>query len=412
MKSNRILMTVALLLMVSLYMAACAPQAAPQPAPTQVVEEQAAAEPAQEAAAPSEEASPVQAVDWSKVTSAEEAGGMDALIAAAQAEGTLNVIALPDDWCNYGEMIKTFSEKYGITVNSINPGAGSADEIQAIIDNKENKGPQAPDVIDVGPAYGPQAKEQGLLTPYKVATWDTIAGVKDDEGYFYTDYNGVLVFEINTDVVKNVPQDYADLLKPEYKGLVALAGDPRASNQAAQTVYAAAIAQGGSLDDIQPGLEFFKELNKAGNLLPLIADSGPIAKGETPITFQWNYLALANKDNFAGNPPIEIVYPKSVSWGGFYLQAVSAYAPNPAAARLWQEFMYSDEGQSIWMKGYCAPARLADMLERDVVSDELKAKLPDPAIIESSVVPSGDQLSAARDLIKEQWDSVVGLDIK
>ncbi|BBB47228.1 ABC transporter substrate-binding protein [Pelolinea submarina] len=352
------------------------------------------------------------ASDWSNAASAEAGGGMDALVAAAQAEGELNVIALPEDWCNYGGMIATFEDKYGIKVNSITPEAGSADEVQAIIDNKENKGPQAPDVIDVGPAYGPSSKDQDLLAPYKVTTWDSMTGVKDADGYYYTDYNGVMVFEVNTDVVTDVPQDYADLLDPKYNGQVALAGDPRASNQAAQTVYAAALANGGSLDDIQPGLEYFKALNENGNLLPLIANTGSIAMGETPITFQWNYLALANDDAFAGNPPLEIVYPTSVSWGGYYLQAISAYAPHPAAARLWQEFLYSDEGQTIWMTGYCAPARLADMLERGVVSADLQTKLPDPSIIANAVVPDGDQLSAARDLIKEQWDSVVGLDIK
>lgn len=351
-------------------------------------------------------------MDWTKVKSAEEGGGMDALVAAAKAEGELNVITLPRDWCNYGEMMDAFSAKYGIKVNSLNPDGGSADEIQAIKDNKENKGPQAPDVIDVGPAYGPLAKSDNLITPYKVSAWDTIAGDKDPNGYYYTDYNGVLVFEVNTDVIAEPPQDYKDLLDSKYKGKIALAGDPRASNQAAQSVYAAALANGGSLDDIQPGLDFFKKLNEAGNLLPLIADSGPIAKGETPITFQWNYLALANKDNFNGNPNIEIIYPASVNWGGYYLQAISAYAPHPAAARLWEEFLYSDEGHLTWMKGYCAPARLADMLARNVVPDDLKAKLPDPELIKTAIVPSGDQLSNARALIKEQWDQVVGLDIK
>lgn len=357
-------------------------------------------------------AQPAKPVDWSKVRSAAEAGGMEALIAAAKAEGELNVIALPDDWCNYGEMMKTFNQKYGIKVNSINPEAGSADELQAIRDNRENKGPQAPDVIDIGVAFGPVAKEEGLLAPYKVMTWDTIAGPKDPDGYFYTDYSGVLVFEVNLDVVKDVPRDWADLLDPKYKGQIALAGDPRSSNQAAQTVYAAAIANGGSLDNIQPGLEFFKELNARGNMLPLIANTGSIAKGETPITFQWNYLALANVEAFKGNPPLEIVYPKSVNWGGSYLQAISAYAPHPAAARLWQEFLYSDEGHLLWMKGYCAPARLEDMLNRGVVPEDLKAKLPSPEIIKNAIVPSREQLSAARELIKNQWDSVVGLDIK
>lgn len=337
---------------------------------------------------------------------------MDDLTAAAQVEGALNVITLPVDRCNYGEMIDTFSAKYGIKVNSLNSDGGSADEIQAIKDNKENKGPQAPDVIDVGPAYGPTSKEEGLLAPYKVATWDTIVGDKDPDGYYVVDYNGVMVFVVNTDVVKDVPKDWADLLDPKYKGQVALAGDPRASNQATQSVFAASMASGGTLDDTTAGLEFFKKLNASGNLLPLIAGSGTIAKGETPITFQWNYLALANADTFAGNPPLEIVYPSSVNWGGYYLQAISAYAPHPAAARLWQEYLYSDVGQLTWMKGYCTPSRLADMNSRNVVPDDIKAKLPDPKIIETSVVPKRPQLKAARANIKEKWDTVVGLDIK
>jgi putative spermidine/putrescine transport system substrate-binding protein len=379
-----------LVLMVALLaviVSACAP-AAPQPTPT------------------------VAVTDWSKVKSLAEGGGMEALVAAAKAEGELNVITLPRDWCNYGEMMDTFSARYGIKINSLIPDGGSADEIQAIIDNKENKGPQAPDVIDIGPAYGPLAKEQGLITPYKVATWETIKGNNDPEGYYYVDYSGVMVLEINTEVVTDLPASYKDLLDPKYKGQIALAGDPRASNQAAQSVYAAALANGGGLDNIQPGLDFFKQLNEMGNLLPLIANTGPIGKGETPITFQWSWNAYANKDNFAGNPNIEIIYPSDVNWGGYYYQAISAYAPHPAAARLWQEFLYSDEGQTIWVKGYCAPARLADLNARNVLSDDLKAKLPDPKLLETAIVPSGDQLSAARELIKQQWDSVVGLDIK
>ena len=364
------------------------------------------------ASATASTAAPAAMADAATAKSAADLGGMDALVAAAKKEGELSVITLPRDWCDYGDMMDNFSKKYGIKINSLNPDGGSADEIQAIIDNKANKGPQAPDVIDVGPAFGPLARGQNLLAPYKVATWSTIQGTNDPDGYYYVDYSGVMVFEINSDVIKALPHTFKDLLDAKYKGQVALAGDPRASNQAAQTVYAAAIANGGTLDNIQAGLDYFKQLNQSGNLLPLIADSGPIAKGETPITFQWSWNAYANKDNFKGNPNIEIVYPTDVNWGGYYYQAISAFAPHPAAARLWEEYLYSDEGQLTWIKGYCAPARLADMNARNVVSGDLKAKLPDPKLLASSTVPSGDQLSAARKLVKDQWDSVVGLDIK
>ncbi len=339
-------------------------------------------------------------------------GTMDALVEAAKAEGTLTTIALPHDWCNYGGAIEAFKAKYGLEINELDPNAGSGDEIEAIKANKGNTGPQAPDVIDVGLSFGPSAKAEDLLAQYKVETWDSIPDdAKDADGYWVGDYYGVLSFEVNTGVVKNVPQDWADLLKPEYKGQVALAGDPRSSNQAIQTVFAAALANGGSLDDAQPGLDFFKQLNDAGNFVPVIAKPGTIAAGETPITIRWTYNALANRDSTAasGGPAIEVVVPKSGRFAGVYVQAISAFAPHPNAAKLWQEFLYSDEGQNIWLQGYCHPIRYEDLVARDVVPADQLAKLPD---VEGAVFPSLDQLNAATELITKQWDSVVGADVK
>src|SRR5688572_9636957 len=165
------------------------------------------------------------------------------LVAAAQAEGMLTTIALPHDWCNYGAVIEGFKAKYGLEVNELDPGAGSGEELEAIRANKDNPGPQAPDVIDVGLAFGPTAKEEGLIQPYKVATWDEIPdGAKDPEGYWYGDYYGVLAFEVNTAEVANPPAEYADLLNPEYNGQIALSGDPLSSNAAILSVWAAGLA--------------------------------------------------------------------------------------------------------------------------------------------------------------------------
>ncbi|HLE79320.1 MAG TPA: extracellular solute-binding protein [Candidatus Limnocylindrales bacterium] len=339
-------------------------------------------------------------------------GAPEALITAAKAEGTLTTIALPHDWCNYGEAIETFKTKYGLTVTELDPNAGSGDEVEAIKANKDNPGPQAPDVIDVGLAFGPSSKAEGLIAPYKVATWDSIpADAKDADGYWYGDYYGVLAFEVNTAVVKNVPQDWADLLKPEYKGQVALAGDPRSSNQAIQAVFAAALASGGSLDNAQPGLDFFKQLNDAGNFVPVIAKPGTIAAGETPITIRWTYNALSNRDSTAasGGPAIDVVVPKSGRFAGVYVQAISAYAPHPNAAKLWMEWLYSDEGQNVWLKGYCHPIRYPDLVARSAVPADQLAKLPN---VEGAVFPTLDQLNVAKELITTKWDSVVGADVK
>jgi putative spermidine/putrescine transport system substrate-binding protein len=340
------------------------------------------------------------------------AGGVDmaALEAAAKAEGNLTTIALPHSWCNYGELLTGFNAKYGITINELNPDGGSGDEIEAIKANKDNPGPAAPDVIDVGLSFGPTAKTDGLIQAYKVAGWDSIPeSAKDADGFWYGDYYGVLSFEVNTKVVKNVPADWPDLLKPEYKNQVALAGDPTVSNQAISGVWASGFATGGSLDNAQPGLDFFKQLNAAGNFVPVIAKTGTVASGDTPIRIAWTYNALADKDSLAGNPPIEVVVPTSGRFGGMYVQAISAYAPHPNAAKLWMEYLYSDEGQNLWLKGYCNPIRYDDMVKRGVVPAELQAKLPDTT---GTVLPTLDQISKASDLITKNWASTVGATVK
>jgi len=335
---------------------------------------------------------------------------MDALVAAAQKEGNLTTIALPHNWCDYGDMLSSFSAKYGIKINELNPDGGSGDEINAIKANKGSTGPQAPDVIDVGLSFGPQAVTDGLIQPYKVSTWDSIpASAKDPNGYWYGDYYGVLAFEVNTAVVKDVPQDWSDLLKPEYKGQVALAGDPTVSNQAISAVWASAIANGGSLDNAQPGLDFFKQLNAAGNFVPVIGKTATVASGETPIRIAWTYNALADKDSLAGNPPITVVVPKSGRFGGMYIQAISAYAPHPNAAKLWEEYLYSDAGQNIWLKGYCTPIRYADMVARGAVDPAANAKLPDTS---GTVLPTLAQITAASDLITKGWPTTVGAVVK
>ncbi|HEV8672889.1 MAG TPA: ABC transporter substrate-binding protein [Methylomirabilota bacterium] len=340
---------------------------------------------------------------------------MDQLVAAAKQEGQLTVIALPHDWCGYGALIDGFKKKYGLKVNELNPDAGSGDEIEAIKANKGNKGPQAPDVIDVGLSFGPSAKKDGLLQPYKVATWETIPkDQKDPEGYWYGDYYGVLAFEINADIVKTMPQDWADLLKPEYKNAVALAGDPRASNQAIQGVYAAglAMAKGRAEGAADAGLKFFADLNKGGNFVPVIGKVASLAQGATPIIIRWDYNALADRDTLKGNPKVEVVVPKSGVVAGVYVQGISAYAPHPNAAKLWMEYLYSDEGQLLWLKGYCHPIRFQALVKNGKVPADVLAKLPPAEAYAKAVFPTLDQQDRAKQVITKQWDAVVGANVK
>ncbi|MGQ0847584.1 MAG: ABC transporter substrate-binding protein [Actinomycetota bacterium] len=339
------------------------------------------------------------------------AGEMDALVAAAQEEGTLTTIALPHDWCNYGAVIEGFKAKYGLTVNELDPGAGSGEELEAIRANKDNPGPQAPDVIDVGLAFGPTAKDEGLIQAYKVATWDDIpADAKDADGFWYGDYYGVMALEVNKAEVENTPQEYSDLLKPEYNGQGALSGDPLTSNAAILSVWAAGLATGASgVDAAQAGLEFFKDLNEAGNFVPIDADSRTVGIGETPILIDWTYNAILNDVNLAGNPEIDVAIPSQGRLAGVYVQGISAYAPHPNAAKLWMEYLYSDEGQLGWASGYCHPIRYQAMTDAGTVPSEVAGQLPS---VEGSYFPSIADIDAAKTVITEGWPTVVGVAVE
>ena len=338
------------------------------------------------------------------------------LEAAAKAEGMLTTIALPHSWCNYGGVIEGFKAKYPeISVNELNPDAGSADELEAIRANIGNTGPQAPDVIDVGLSFGPQAKDEGLLQPYKVATWDEIPdSIKDADGFWYGDYYGVLSFMVNKDLVENTPTDWADLLKPEYAGQVALAGDPRASNQAILGVLAAGMAAGGAAgqESGEKGLAYFAEMNKAGNFVPVIGKAGTLAQGATPIVLAWDYNALTWRDDLAGNPPVDVVVPKSGVLAGVYVQGISAHAPHPNAAKLWMEYLYSDEGQNLWLKGYCHPARFNAMAKAGKIPQELMDALPPAESYEAAVFPTVEEQNANKAAVTGGWDSVVGANVQ
>ncbi len=341
-----------------------------------------------------------------------QAAEMDALIAAAKAEGTLTTIALPHDWCNYGAVIEGFKAKYGIAVNELNPNAGSGDEIEAIKANKNNTGPQAPDVIDVGLSFGPAAKAEGLIQPYKVSTWDSIPeSAKDAEGYWYGDYYGVLAMAVNKDIVTEAsPTSFADLKDPKYANMIAIPGDPRTGNSSMMSVYAAGLANGGmgGKDAATAGIAYLKALKASGNFVDVGGSSQNFAQGTTPIMFDWDYNVLAMRDKLAGNPPMDVVIPSDGVIAGVYVQAISAYAPHPNAAKLWMEYLYSDEGQLGWLSGYCHPIRFNDMVARGVIPADMMAKLPPAENYAKAIFPTLDEQGAAKAVVADTWATEMG----
>jgi putative spermidine/putrescine transport system substrate-binding protein len=336
------------------------------------------------------------------------ADDMDQLVAAAKAEGTLNVITLPRDWANYGAIMDAFTAKYGIAINDANPDGSSAQEIQAV---KSLKGQdRAPDALDLGPSFADIGVQQNLFTPYKVKTWHSVpADMKNPDGLWTGDYFGVVSIATNTNVVPKAPRSWRDLKKPEYKGMIALNGSPLGAGAAFAAVFAAALGNGGSYENIEPGIEYFAELAKLGNLNPAAA-TGPalLVSGQAPIVINWDYLSLGYRDMAAGKANIEVVVPEGAKpYGSFYCQAIPADAAHPNAAKLWQEFLYSDAGQLMFLEGYAHPARFESLTKRGLIPASLSAKLPPAAPYAEVKFATQEQVAKAQKVLAANWPQMV-----
>jgi putative spermidine/putrescine transport system substrate-binding protein len=343
-------------------------------------------------------------VDASKATSLAAFGGMSGLVKAAKAEGELNVITLPANWANYGNIMKAFTAKYGIKINSANPDGSSQDEINAMEQLKGQS--RAPDVLDMGTAFAIQADQKGLLTPYKVATWDNIpADSKASDATWYDDYGGFVAIGYNPAKVKVAPTSFKDLLNPMYKKQVAINGNPTQASAAFSAVYAAALANGGSLDNIQPGIDYFKKLNQVGNFVPVTAGPTTVESNQTPIVIWWDYLLASEISSSVKG--FKVVIPSDGHYAAYYDQAINKDAPHPAAARLWEEFLYSATGQNLWLAGKARPIELPTLIKDGTVNAADNAALP-PAPSGTISFPTQSQQDAAEKVVAQQWSSVTG----
>jgi putative spermidine/putrescine transport system substrate-binding protein len=356
----------------------------------------------------------VKTTDAAKAQSAADLGGMDALVAAANKEGALNIIAVPRTWAGYGAIIDAFTAKYpAIKINSENPDGSSGDEINAL---KSTKGQAtAPDVVDVGNSYATSGAQEGDFAPYKVATWTDIPdALKDSGGLWYGDYGGYISIGCNAAKVGGTcPKTIKDLDNPAYKGLVALNGDPTSANAAFLAVWAAALANGGSATNIQPGIDFFQKLNSEGIFNKTKVTPATVASGETPIVLDWDYLNVGNAATLkTQNITWTTVDPADGLVSGpsaYYDQAVSINAAHPAAGRLWEEFLYSQDpgaGQNGWLRGYARPIELPAMLKAGTADKAAAALLP--AVNDTNpFVPTQDQVTKAKAVVTQKWAAAV-----
>ena len=349
-------------------------------------------------------------VNWATVTNLQAAGGMSALVAAAKAEGHLNVITLPRTWANYGTIMDAFTKEYGIQITDANPNGSSGDEITAVTNDKTLS--DAPDVLDVGNSHA--LPNTALFAPYEVSTWSDIpAALKDPNGTWYGDYGGYITIACNPAAINGAPcpKTFADLLNPaytaDYKGKVALDGDPTSANAAFSGVWAAALAEGGSLDNLQPGIDFFKKLKANGEFTDTASTESTIEQGSTPISIDWEF----NNSQYAADLKskginLTVSVPSDGLYSAYYDQAINKDAPHPAAARLWEEFIYSAAVQNDFMGGFARPVEFDAMQTAGSLNSTDEANLP--KVTGTAQFPSAAQQTTAQALVTSDWASSVG----
>lgn len=313
----------------------------------------------------------------------------------AKKDGMVHGFGMPANWANLGGMWTAFQKQYGITtVYKVEGEMSSAQELQAFL--KEKAHPVG-DVGDIGLSWGPQAVQMGAIAPYKNKYWNQIpANLKDKNGYWAAAYYGVIAFEVNTNKVKNVPTTWKDLLKPEYKGLIGM-GDPRQAAESFDAVVAAASANGGSATNIQPGIDFFKKLKKSGNWNGSNVGTAPMQTGQNAIQIVWNYLGESDQQQLKADN-IKVVVPTDGTVAGPYVEVINKYAPHPYAARLLNEYLFSDAGQISYAEGGAYPVRLKDI--------KLPASVHLPALPKKVLFLTGDMTSQLN-LINSKWQSEV-----
>ena len=332
---------------------------------------------------------------------------VDAIATAAKAEGGPNLIALPDTWANYAGILKSFRDTYGLPAPVANPDASSADELTAITTLQGQ--PDKPDAIDVGPSFTQQAIDQGLVQPYETTNWSEIPDdLKDPDGNWVGAYYGIMSIGANTTLVTDAPKTWADLKKPEYKGMVTLNGDPREAGAAFAAVVAAALANGGSYDDITPGIQYFADLKKSGNLQVIDVTEAALLSGDVPIALDWSY-------NFPGIEPklkeagfdFSTTIPTDGLYGSFYAQSVVSDAVHPCAAALWLEHITGDEGALGYLDGGAIPARYAALDAEGKITADMKANLPSADEIAKIMFPTQAQIDAMKKQITDNWGPMV-----
>ncbi|MDA7415093.1 ABC transporter substrate-binding protein [Xenophilus arseniciresistens] len=273
----------------------------------------------------------------------------------------------PTEWADWGTQLRAIKAKTGVTVPADNKNSGQS--LAQLV--AEKRSPVA-DVTYLGVTFAIQAQKDGVVAPYKPAAWSEIPdGLKDPAGHWFTIHSGTLGFMVNVDALKGkpVPLSWADLLKPEYKGLIGYL-DPASAFVGYVGAVAANQARGGNLQNFGPGIDYFKALQKNEPIVPKQTSYARVLSGEIAILLDYDFNAYRAKYKDKAN--VQFVIPAEGTVVVPYVMSLVANAPHKAEAAKVLDFVLSDEGQAIWAKAYLRPVR-ASAMPKDVQAQFLPA---------------------------------------
>lgn len=323
------------------------------------------------------------------------------LVAAAQAEGQVQSVGMPDDWANWGGTWSSLTATYGLAHGDMD--MTSAEELALFAAEADDP---TKDVGDIGLSMTPEAKKQGVTGTFKASSWDSFPDwAKDPDGLWVMTYTGSLAFIANTEAIGgDCPKSWADVKAADC--LVSV-GNVIAGAASQVAVLSCAIANGGSLDNVQPGIDFFKELAQAGRLDTGDTTSARMASGEMVLCVgNYDYSVLAWRDNIVAENPamkLDITIPSDGSVTNGYAQIINKYAAHPNAAGLAIEHICSDEAAIERARGYARPTKKGVTLPSDVAD----ALLPDSLYANCTNISDVEALNNACATIAELWEREV-----
>jgi putative spermidine/putrescine transport system substrate-binding protein len=321
-------------------------------------------------------------------------GVLAIVLAGAAAASAQNAICYncPPEWADWGSQLKAIKAKTGVTVPPDNKNSG-----QSLAQLVAEKASPVADVTYLGVTFAIQAQKEGVVAPYKPAAWADIPdGLKDPQGNWFTIHSGTLGFMVNVDALKGkpVPKSWADLLKPDYKGLIGYL-DPASAFVGYVGAVAVNQARGGTLDNFTPGIEYFKALKKNEPIVPKQTSYARVLSGEIAILLDYDFNAYRARYKDKAN--VQFVIPAEGTLVVPYVMSIVNKGPNADNAKKVLDFVLSDEGQAIWANAFLRPVR-AKAMPADV-----QAKfLPAAEYARAKTVDYG-QMAAAQKAFSERY---------